>query len=67
MRLIVILLLAMSLGGCVSDGLGFARDTTMSSGYCIDSGNCTSGRRVGGPSVSEAYIGIYPVDGLDAN
>jgi hypothetical protein len=43
-------------------------DTTPLSGYCVDTGNCTSNQRgVPTPDVSARYMRIYPQDGADGN
>ena len=70
MKVLIALSLALTLGGCMSDQLGMASAdmTTMSSGYCVDSGNCsTSQRGTPAPDVSPQYQHIYPQDGADGN
>jgi len=72
MRVLITLSLALALGGCMSDqvsqvGMASA-DTTPLSGYCVDTGNCTSNQRgVPTPDVSARYMRIYPQDGADGN
>lgn len=69
MKVLIALSLALALGGCMSDQLGMASaDNMTTSGYCVDSGNCTGNQRgVPSPDVSEHYIRTYPQDGADGS
>jgi len=69
MKVLIALSLALALGGCLSDQIGMASaDMTPLSGYCVDTGNCTSNQRgVATPDVSARYMRIYPQDGADGS
>ena len=71
MKLLIALSLALALGGCMSDQkeLGMAStNATSLSGYCVDTGNCTSNQRgIPTADISEHYIRIYPQDGADGS